>query len=428
MKFTSYFDSGLTPAQAVRLHTSSKIVIKKQHDIWAVLILSPIMQRNQRQNWSKELVFVDTTASCDITQIQRADSEEKLNEAIEVLDSLDLKHSKFQKRLQKLLKRKEEWILFYRLDVMTRNNNTNNYSEASIRILKDIVLQRTKAFNLVALVEFTVYVWEEYFTSRLLKVAYNRNDTQTLLYKKLCSRVEFIVESNVRRLSLTDFEIKSCTNPEVWYSINVDLGVCSCVSGRQGGMCKHQAYIHKKFNICLPNEPPVNCDGRYLMAQLALGDRCPHPNFFKDLRDISTGSINSGDYGRVLTKRCSHLEDVILMVPIVGMVNYYLGAEPNSKTLLKKLENALETVTTPSSAMSALVYMRSSVISSRRRAGKIHVQPRTPARRRKGVSRGSRPIPMGRPTKVEVLKRALKKRPRNLSQNISQNVANAKSH
>ncbi|KAF4528273.1 hypothetical protein B566_EDAN011172 [Ephemera danica] len=30
---------------------------------------------------------------------------------------------------------------------------------------------------------------------------------------------------------------------------------------------------------------------------------------------------------RVLTQRCSHLEDVILMVPIVGMVIYYLGTE-----------------------------------------------------------------------------------------------------
>jgi len=31
--------------------------------------------------------------------------------------------------------------------LITRNNQTNNYSEASIRILKEIVLERTKAYK-----------------------------------------------------------------------------------------------------------------------------------------------------------------------------------------------------------------------------------------------------------------------------------------
>ncbi|KAK3924031.1 3-isopropylmalate dehydratase large subunit, partial [Frankliniella fusca] len=35
-------------------------------------------------------------------------------------------------------------------------HNTNNYSEANVRVLKDIVLHRTRALNPVALLDFTV--------------------------------------------------------------------------------------------------------------------------------------------------------------------------------------------------------------------------------------------------------------------------------
>jgi len=48
------------------------------------------------------------------------------------------------------------------LDTLYRNNETNNYAEASIRIIKDVILNRTTAYNAVALVDFIVHVGEEY--------------------------------------------------------------------------------------------------------------------------------------------------------------------------------------------------------------------------------------------------------------------------
>lgn len=45
----------------------------------------------------------------------------------------------------------------------TRGNNTNNFSESSIRIFKDVVLQRCcKVFNMCALVEFIANTFESY--------------------------------------------------------------------------------------------------------------------------------------------------------------------------------------------------------------------------------------------------------------------------
>lgn len=59
-------------------------------------------------------------------------------------------NKKLENHLTNLWNRREEWCLPYRCDVVTRGNNTNNYCESSIRIFKDIVLQRCKVFNMCA--------------------------------------------------------------------------------------------------------------------------------------------------------------------------------------------------------------------------------------------------------------------------------------
>ena len=57
----------------------------------------------------------------------------------------------------------------------------NNYAEAGIRILKDIVFQRIQAYNLVKVFEFIAVMFEMYYECRLLAVAYNRMDRYRIL-------------------------------------------------------------------------------------------------------------------------------------------------------------------------------------------------------------------------------------------------------
>ncbi|KAL3176460.1 hypothetical protein MRX96_010256 [Rhipicephalus microplus] len=87
------------------------------------------------------------------------------------------------------LRRQEEWVQLYRLDVLTRGHNTNNIAEATIRVLKDIILNRVKAFNAVALVDLVALVWEKYFEGYILHHAYSRVPAHQLLYKRLLSRI-----------------------------------------------------------------------------------------------------------------------------------------------------------------------------------------------------------------------------------------------
>ena len=70
-------------------------------------------------------------------------------------------------RMTVWLDREKDWVLFYRLGVLNRNHNTNNFAEATIRILKDIILGRQTAFNTVAFVEFCLSVLEPYIVKCL---------------------------------------------------------------------------------------------------------------------------------------------------------------------------------------------------------------------------------------------------------------------
>ena len=64
----------------------------------------------------------------------------------------------------------------YRNSSTLRGIDTNNYSESGIRILKDIVFHRVKAYNLIQVFEFIVVTFELYYTCRLLAIAHNRMD------------------------------------------------------------------------------------------------------------------------------------------------------------------------------------------------------------------------------------------------------------
>lgn len=68
-----------------------------------------------------------------------------------VKDDIFQKYTNFQEYFRKLWIRNREWCLCFCSTQITRGNNTNNIVEASIRIFKDVVLERCKAFNMYAL-------------------------------------------------------------------------------------------------------------------------------------------------------------------------------------------------------------------------------------------------------------------------------------
>lgn len=98
-------------------------------------------------------------------------------------------HKGYVARVVAFLERKTEWVLLYRSTILTRGHNTNNFAEASIRVLKDVVLCRHKAYNAVALVDIVATVWEGHLQKRLLTHAHNRVPAHKILYDKLLQKM-----------------------------------------------------------------------------------------------------------------------------------------------------------------------------------------------------------------------------------------------
>ena len=57
-----------------------------------------------------------------------------------------------------------------------RGNHTNNYAEAGVRIVKELIFNRVKANNIIQMFTFVTECLELYYTRKLLSAAHNRID------------------------------------------------------------------------------------------------------------------------------------------------------------------------------------------------------------------------------------------------------------
>jgi len=137
---------------------------------------------------------------------------------------------------KKLLEKSELWSSCYRDDVALRGHSTNNTVESSMRILKDRIFKRLKAFNLVQLVDFLVTRLEQYYERRLINVGNNRHDelTQSRYFPKDTD----IALCNVWKLSADIVHVPSATKADISYSVSTALWVCTCPVGRT------ERYLH----------------------------------------------------------------------------------------------------------------------------------------------------------------------------------------
>lgn len=376
-----------------------------------------------------------------------ADTMHDLENSIAEIRNMSTKYNNFVQRFEKNYNRKEQWIKLYRLDILYRNHDTNNYAEASIRVIKDILLSRTKAYNAVALVDFIVYVGENYFKLRLLDHAHDRHSEYHRLYSKLCSKIGNIVKDDVIQISNCTYSIPSESDPKIVYIIYTEMGVCSCKIGCAGAFCKHQAWIHENLKVQLPNLPPISLIERHALGLLALGDKCPEAAFFLGLKEClpDTPSANN---------EVNHVENGIEQNPNVEIIepsnsdkiivsnvsnSTELIAETETEwlrlqkmvpslppTILQKLAKNLKYIKTNQQFVNFIQSVNTYARTINRR-GKIRVQPTSISRRKGNITRGSKRIPAGRRPKNYVVN-GKTKRPNNLAQSISKNKPNAKKH
>lgn len=73
--------------------------------------------------------------------------------------------------LQNLCNDKESFALCFRTELPVRGNHTNNFAEAQFLVLKDVILQRTKEYNVVGLLDKLTIDLEDHYKNKLLSIA-----------------------------------------------------------------------------------------------------------------------------------------------------------------------------------------------------------------------------------------------------------------
>ncbi|KAF0717059.1 SWIM-type domain-containing protein [Aphis craccivora] len=381
--------------------------------------------------------------------------EVNLNEATSNILSLKDEFPNFVKHIENYFKRKNEWVLMFRRDIITRGNNTNNYAKACIRILIEIILNRTKAYNVVALVEFICYVWEEYLILRILDHAHNRRDNIQRNYNKLCSRTSNFNINQITTISETCYSVPSSKSENSVYTIDIQIGVCNCYVGFKGAFCKHQAFLQKHLNVSLPNAPPITSNERYALGQLALV-MVPGLLGLKE-NESSIQSQKESEYSNIdyenhdschiesfpRSKEISNKNDINLLQSLADdIVTSHKANDALEKEFLRvkeflndvpldirqKLTKKLNVIKNAQQLTKLMVTCCRGLSIATKRKGQIKVQPTSIARRRQGVIRGSRRIPAGRPPTSVPQNKATKKKKHNIGKNINLGQSNAKSH
>lgn len=351
-------------------------------------------------------------------------------------------------------KRKEIWCFAFR-DASMHGHHTNNFSEVNVRIFKDIVLSRNKAYNAIALVDFICTSMEEYYTTRLRNFVNGRSDKSRLLFQDQLNRAAHITKDWIEALDDDLYKVQQKNSPE-FYEVNVTVGYCSCPVGKYGSFCKHQAAVYNLYHHKMPSLPPICHETRFLLAKLAFGNEAQANEFYMPLILSPTESnnliqesntINASNSmhcdlldvdverniieNQIKNKETEVIENETLTEEykkqIVSLMtdNFKKFPAP-SLHVLSKCVQRLKNVKSLTAWESFIATAGSSISLRHRSRGTTTVQPTTISRRRPGITRGSKRLLVGRPKKET--KKKVFKRNRNLQQNVNKNVPNSKSH
>jgi MULE transposase domain len=387
-------------------------------------------------------------------------SEEEMEaNKIAFLDSCGT-NAKLEKYFLQVWESRKEWCLYYRLGLITRSQNTNNYSEATVRVLKDIILCRQKAHNSLSLLSFFVKDIDAYYSARLTNHAYGRaNDKNPIKFLQTVDRAQLLIDHFSDQFEKVDtdlFKVPS-SNGEGFYQVNSSIGYCNCVSGAQGGYCKHQAAVAAVFKINFTNCPSLTSQDKANLFFLANGSRLELAFFepldrahepaqnenvtLDDELDLSDKENNASD---LLSSESESEIDVSdddeppnkkgKFDPSQMLENFdkaclqmrnLFEQNASDEFLLKSMKSFTTNASKLQTGMQLAAFCNSTTSARPRVGRKIAVQPTSVVRRTTTNSKNRRVMRAGRP--IGGVKKPVK-RPRNLALNIEHNRLNAKSH
>lgn len=210
-----------------------------------------------------------------VKELVYAESEQALNSRYQALtsDQIAIRYPNFLQHVKSYWSRRQKWAICFRKHLLIRGNHTNNYAEAGIKILKEfnLVFARVKAFNLIEMVSFVVGVMELYYRRRLIHLVNNR--VERFISLRFCGiKSSEIPAGAIRKGENHLFYVNSRQERGLVYTVDMQLGTCTCARGIDGAPCSHQAAVSKHFHVHSINSiPSLFPEERRELAIVALG-------------------------------------------------------------------------------------------------------------------------------------------------------------
>ena len=263
--------------------------------------------------------------------------------ALAQADPVTQKYASYTSHLNNVYGRRKEWAICYRDELPLRGNNTNNFVEAAMRVLKDKVFYRCKAFNIVQLLDFLVTRFPEYYSTRLIDIANNRLDMA--LSKRYVPSKNSVNPDCITRISDNTFTCSS-SDEHTEYFVDMVLGRCTCYLGRNGAPCKHQYAIIKKFKINSFNFVPISSPVlRKVLLFIATGSKVIPQHWF----GFDSASVTSPSSEFVDVAMTTDSVDTIILNDVnindVGADNVAVVGENDSEKQVKEIISKLRSFT-----------------------------------------------------------------------------------
>lgn len=198
--------------------------------VWRWLIKS----KNGIKECDQQKLFIE------FRNIMYASNETECQKAYEIASISSTRYPKYYPYLNEYWERRTLWALCYR-NCLCREHNTNNISEAVMRLLQETIFERVKGFTLVQMIDFMLTKFVSFYERRLLDSADDRTKDNFVHYAITLPPPELI--ERIQCLSDTLRLVPSENNSSVSYIVNTEVLVCTCNQGRLRHICKHIYWI-----------------------------------------------------------------------------------------------------------------------------------------------------------------------------------------
>lgn len=352
----------------------------------------------------------------------------------------------FSNHMISLKNRMTEWAVCFRKQLSIHGQNTNNIIESSIRIFKDIVLERCKTYNAAALVDFIFQVLKDYHKRRLIKYASYRVTKPQLQYNSLLSKTK---DLKVTKINETKYTVSSSTTTDL---VCDGYEYCECPAGIGGTSCKHICAIYSNGFI-VENIPTLTTKNRIQLGNLAVGNTFDHAFMepmetpqnidYDNLMDKPNSQLTSNNK---LYNEDNHNENIENQLvnsndhldvsnEVAKEINVLQNNIDTIKNLVSDNQNNIMVLKNMKQFNKLLGNIKSvsdftDIFFNKFRRGKlIGTQPTSRTRWVRKISNGAKRIQAGRPSNIEKSIMVKKKqRVRCLGKNVTNNVPHTKSH